>query len=136
MLKKLFIWIIFLNCGNLVFADTNTQEALRTFPAKTIFATLQGVNYPEIKIEEIPSNSISGLLNMVLLNSQIVSLSPATIIRDKQNNTQLQQYVTTLLKQPIAIQPDFQGRVWVIWQLTNREKEWVIENKLNSWKKE
>lgn len=134
MTKKLMI--ILLCLIGIVNADdfNNIEQNLRKFPPNTIFGTIQGIDYPQIKLEEIPSNIASGLLGVILLQSQYMSLSPATVIRDKLNNTQLQKYLDELYKQPVAIQPDFQGRVWVIWQLTEHEKVWVIDNKLNSWK--
>lgn len=133
MSKKIIIAICI--TFGLVYADDIdlNHQALRTFPANTIFATIQGINYPNIEIEEIPSNIVSGLLGMMLLSNKTMVMSPASVIRDKENINHVTQYIDELYKQPIAIQPDFQGRVWVIWQLTEREKKWVIDNKLNTW---
>lgn len=129
------IVLLILCCTNVVFADDYASEQnLRKFPPTTVFATIQKIDYPQLTIEEIPSNSISGLLGMVMLHSQEVSVTPASVIRDKLNNTQLLKYIDNLSGQAVAIQPDFQGRAWVIWQLTDREKKWVIDNKLNIWK--
>jgi hypothetical protein len=33
----------------------------------------------------------------------------------------------------VAIQLDFQGRIWVIWQLRRDETIWVIQQKRNIW---
>lgn len=132
-MRKL-VTLCLLGVLSLAFADDNPMEQrLRTFPNNTIFATLDDVKYPSLTIEEIPSNFASGMLGMVMLKSTTIQMTPATIIRDKRNFNQLSQYIDQLKDQPVAIQPDYQGNAWVIWQLTKREKEWVIDNKLNKW---
>lgn len=127
MIRKLFILLCFVTVAH-------ASDNIRTFPAKTIFGTLQGVDAPKIEIQEIPKGVASGMLGAVLLHSQTLSLSPSTVIRDQHNVTHVQSYLNTLYKQPVGIQPDFQGRAWVIWQLTETEKMWVITNGLNIWK--
>lgn len=113
--------------------DNPIEQRLRSFPNNSIYATIEDVKYPTLTIEEIPSNFASGLLGMVMLKSTTIQMTPATIIRDKRNFNQLSQYIDNLKKQVVAIQPDYQGNAWVIWQLTKREQQWVIDNKFNKW---
>lgn len=123
--------------GSIVFAEVNgygQNNNMRSFPAGTVYATIIKINYPVVTLQEIPSNWGSSLLGMMLLSTQKVSMSPASIIRDDQNNTHVQNYLDNLKDQPVAVQLDYQGRVWVIWQLTDGELKWVLKNQLNSWK--
>lgn len=106
---------------------------VREFPPNTIYAVLTGINYPQISIQEIPSNWGSSLLGFMFLSSASMQMSPASVIRDQNNNNQVQNYIYNLQNQPVAIQPDYQGRVWVLWYLTNEETSWVINNNYNVW---
>jgi hypothetical protein len=108
-------------------------ENLRQFPPNTVFATLQAVRYPQIKLQELPSNWGSSLLGLMLLSTQKVSMSPASVIRDQNNNNHVQNYIDNLIDEPVAVQFDYQGRVWTIWQLTDSEIKWVIRTKRNIW---
>lgn len=121
-------------CSIALADDYANDQNLRKFPPSTIFGIVQKIDYPCITIEEIPKNSISGIFGMIMLQNREMLLTPASIIRDKLNNTHVQKYLDNLSEQAVAIQPDFQGRAWVIWQLTAREKQWVIDNQLNIWK--
>ncbi len=133
-MKKLIL--IFLCVFSAISANAfNNAPVVRSFPPNTYFGTIQAIQLPNIKVEEIPSGASGKLLGMFLLDDKIVTISPSTIIRNKQNNTEVQSYLTNLYKEPVAIQPDFQNRAWVIWELTPDEVEWVKENKLNYWKK-
>lgn len=136
MYRRIILWWLLLGWAN-VFADGNgiTLNNVRSFPAGTVYATIVKINYPQVTLQEIPSNWGSSLLGMMLLASQKVTMSPASIIRDDQNNTHVQVYLDELKDQPVAVQLDYQGRVWVIWQLTTGEVKWVLQNKLNSWNK-
>ena len=127
MIKRLLI-VLLCSIG-IVNADV-----LRTFPNNTVFGTLQAYEPPYIKLEEIPNGMLGKSLGMFLLDDKIITLSPATIIRDQQNNNHVQVFLNNFYKQPVAIQPDFQNRAWVIWALTPQEVEWVKEHNLNHWK--
>jgi hypothetical protein len=45
----------------------------------------------------------------------------------------VQAYLDTLKNEPVAVQFDFQGRIWVVWQLTKPEIQRTIKNKQNIW---
>lgn len=132
MRKLVYILILLLGIFS---ATAETIPALRTFPPNTIFATIQKVDLPQIKIQEIPSNWGSSLLGLILLSTATIEMSPATVIRDTMNGNQVQGYISKLINQPVAIQFDFQHRAWVIWQLTPLEVKWILKNKWNTWQK-
>ncbi len=114
---------------------TINAEALgREFPPNTIYAILKSVNYPQITIQEIPSNWGSSMLGLFFLSSATMQMTPASVLRDQNNNNQVQNYIYNIINQPVAIQPDYQGRAWLIWYLTDDETQWVINNKYNIWK--
>lgn len=114
-------------------SSAETLPILRSFPAGTQFAVINKINYPQVTLQEIPSNWGTDLLGLMWLSSKKVMMSPASIIRDQENNTHVQAYLDELLNQLVAVQFDFQGRVWVIWQLTKPEITWVIKNQRNNW---
>lgn len=114
-------------------SSAETLPILRNFPAGTQFAVINKINYPQVTLQEIPSNWGTNLLGLMWLSSKKVVMSPASIIRDQENNIHVQAYLESLLNQPVAVQFDFQGRVWVIWQLTKPEITWVIKSQLNNW---
>ena len=116
-----------------VLSSAETLPILRSFPAGTQFAVINKINYPQVTLQEIPNNWGTNLLGLMWLSSKKVVMSPASIIRDQENNTHVQAYLDDLLNQPVAVQFDFQGRVWVIWQLTKPEIAWVIKNQRNNW---
>lgn len=116
------------------FYSISSVAVIREFPSNTIYATLTNVNYPQITIRELPGNWGSSLLGFIFLSSGYMQMSPASVIRDQNNNNQVQNYIYNLQNQPVAIQPDYQGRVWVIWGMTNEETTWVVTNQLNNWK--
>lgn len=126
MHKIIIFWIILYS--------TNAVALVREFPANTIFAILKSVNYPQIVIQEIPSNWGSSMLGLFFLSSAKMQMTPASVLRDQNNNNQVQNYIYNIINQPVAIQPDYQGRVWLIWYLSNEETQWVINNKYNIWK--
>ncbi len=132
MRKNLYILILYLFWIN---AHADSVVGLRKFPPNVIYATIQSINLPQLKIQELPSNWGSSLLGLILLSSAIVEISPATVMRDTANNNHVQGYVEQMLNQPVALQFDFQNRVWVIWQLSNLEIQWVLKNNLNTWPK-
>lgn len=113
--------------------QAETLPILRSFPVGTQFALVKKINYPQVTLQEIPSNWGTNLLGLMWLSSKKVVMSPASIIRDQENNTHVQAYLDNLLNEPVAVQFDFQGRVWVIWQLTRPEIAWVIKNQRNIW---
>lgn len=108
-------------------------DDVRQFPANAIFATIKEVNYPQVIVQEIPSNWGSSLLGMMLLSTSKLTMSPSSVIRGPDNNNLVQNYLPNLIDQPVAIQLDFQGRIWVIWQLRRDEVNWVIQQKRNIW---
>lgn len=114
-------------------SNAETLPILRSFPVGTQFAVINKINYPQVTLQEIPNNWGTDLLGLMWLSSKKVVMSPASIIRDQENNTHVQAYLDDLLNQPVAVQFDFQGRVWVIWQLTKPEITWVIKNQRNNW---
>lgn len=114
-------------------SNAETLPILRSFPVGTQFAVINKINYPQVTLQEIPNNWGTNLLGLMWLSSKKVVMSPASIIRDQENNTHVQAYLDDLLNQPVAVQFDFQGRVWVIWQLTKPEITWVIKNQRNNW---
>lgn len=114
-------------------SNAETLPILRSFPAGTQFAMINKINYPQIILQEIPSNWGTNSLGLMWLSSKKVVMSPASVIRDQENNTHVQAYLDNLLDQPVAVQFDFQGRVWVIWQLTKPEVAWVIKSQKNNW---
>ncbi len=123
---------LFLVCLAILFSSA-VQALVRQFPPNTFYAILKGVNYPQLFLQEIPSNWGSSLLGFMFLTSATIQMSPASVVRDQNNNNQVQNYIYNLQNQPVAIQPDYQGRVWVIWYLTNEETSWVINNRFNIW---
>lgn len=132
MYRKLYLVIL---CLFVWQANADSNFGVRKFPPNTVYATIKSVNLPQLKIQEIPSNWGSSLLGLIFLSSAIVDISPATVMRDTANNNHVQGYVEEMLNQPVAIQFDFQHRVWVIWQLNTLEIQWVLNNKLNIWSK-
>ncbi len=108
-------------------------SALRQFPPATIYGSIEKINYPQITIQEIPSNLLSSMLGMIFLQSRVYVMSPASVIRDPYNNTHVQNYLYNLQNGIVAIQLDYQGRIWTIWVLTQDEVNWVIKNNLNNW---
>jgi hypothetical protein len=86
-------------------------------------------------VQEIPSNWGSSLLGMMILSTRKLVMSPSSVIRGLDNNNLVQNYLPNLLDQPVALQLDFQGRIWVIWQLRRDETNWVIQQKRNIWLK-
>ena len=126
---------LFLIILALVWVNSYAYDRVREFPANTIYATISKISYPNVLLQEIPSNWGSSLFGMIFLANQKVVMSPASILRDKSNTTHVQTYLDNLLDAPVAVQLDYQGRVWVIWQLTDYETRWVIKNKFNSWQK-
>jgi hypothetical protein len=72
---------------------------------------------------------------MMILSTRKLVMSPSSVIRGLDNNNQVQNYLPNLLDQPVALQLDFQGRIWVIWQLRRDETNWVIQQKRNIWLK-
>ncbi len=132
-MKKIIVMVV-LCCNCLMAYAFGTVQEIRTFPANTYFGTIQAINLPQLKIEEIPSGVSGKMLGMFLLDDKVVAMSPATVIRDQLNNNHTQGYILDMYKKPVAIQPDFQNRAWVIWELTPQEVEWVKDKKLNYWK--
>lgn len=118
----------------MILYSINAEALGREFPANTIYAILKSVNYPQITIQEIPSNWGSSMLGLFFLSSATMQMTPASVLRDQNNNNQVQNYIYNIINQPVAIQPDYQGRVWLIWYLTDNETQWVINNKYNIWK--
>lgn len=118
----------------MILYSINAEALGREFPANTIYAILKSVNYPQITIQEIPSNWGSSMLGLFFLSSATMQMTPASVLRDQNNNNQVQNYIYNIINQPVAIQPDYQGRVWLIWYLTNDETQGVINNKYNIWK--
>lgn len=114
-------------------SNAETLPILRSFPVGTQFAMINKINYPQVTLQEIPSNWGTNSLGLMWLSSKKVVMSPASVIRDQENNTHVQAYLDNLLDQPVAVQFDFQGRVWVIWQLTKPEITWVIKSQRNNW---
>jgi hypothetical protein len=117
----------------LLFSQLANADNIRSFPVHTIYANIVKLDNAQLEIEEIPSNAASSLLGMFLLKKQTLPLTPATIVRNQQNNNQVQNSLTNLINQPVAIQLDLQGRIWVVWWLTANETQWVIEHKYNIW---
>ena len=114
-------------------SSAETLPILRSFPAGTQFALITKINYPQVTLQEIPSNWGTNLLGLMWLSSKKVEMSPASVIRDQENNTHVQAYLDTLKNEPVAVQFDFQGRIWVVWQLTKPEIQRTIKNKQNIW---
>jgi len=119
----------------LLYSLTGFADNVRQFPANAIFATIKKVDYPQVIVQEIPSNWGSSLLGMMLLSTRKLVMSPSSVIRGLDNNNLVQNYLPNLLDQPVALQLDFQGRIWVIWQLRRDETNWVIQQKHNIWLK-
>jgi len=113
--------------------NAEPRPVLRSFPAGTQFALITKINYPQVTLQEIPSNWGTNLLGLMWLSSKKVEMSPASVIRDQENNTHVQAYLDTLKNEPVAVQFDFQGRIWVVWQLTKPEIQRTIKNKQNIW---
>ena len=126
---------LFLVIVMLISVNSSAYDRVREFPANTIFASICKISYPNVLLQEIPSNWCSSLFGMMFLANQKVVMSPASILRDKSNTTHVQTYLDNLLDAPVAVQLDYQGRVWVIWQLSDYETRWVIKNKFNNWQK-
>lgn len=130
-MRKLIFTVFLL--AMVIMSNAETVPILRSFPVGTQFVVINKINYPQVTLQEIPSNWGSSLLGLMWLSSKKVAMSPASVIRDQDNNTHVQAYLDDLLDQPVAVQFDFQGRIWVIWQLTKPEIEWVIKNQRNIW---
>jgi hypothetical protein len=120
-------------CLLLLYSLVGFADDVRQFPANAIFATIKEVSYPQVIVQEIPSNWGSSLLGMMFLSTSKLVMSPSSVIRGPNNNNLVQNYLPNLIDQPVAIQLDFQGRIWVIWQLRRDEVNWVIQQKRNVW---
>ena len=63
---------------------------LRSFPAGTQFALITKINYPQVTLQETAGNCRTNLLGFRWLSSKRVETSPASVIRDQENNTYVQ----------------------------------------------